>query len=295
MKTLWVFLLLFVVSWPLALHAGLDGRDKPLVISTILPWGEFLKGICGDDCEVKVLIPPGSTPHTWSPSPNAVKDVQDSSFFVYTDDCLEPWAKEFLAMHRDTGGADWWFRVSSLVGKKCPPDPHLWLDFTFDQEVVSALVKRLSDIMPQYAKSFRKNGQGLIMKLKSLHESYKRSLARCKHKTMVIAGHNAFGYLARAYGLETLSVMGISPDAQITPGSLGRVIAFLRETGAGAVFFDHAVTDRIARTITLETRAKAYRLSPGVSLTRDYFQKGLGFFEIMEENLNALKLGLQCE
>ena len=294
MKIVQVFLLFFFISWPLKCPAGPHGGGKPLVIASILPWGEFLRDICSDGCDVKVLIPPGATPHSWSPSPSTIEDVEHSSLFVYTDDCLEPWARDFATMQSNGRGSYWSFRVSSLTGKGCPSDPHLWLDFSFDQKVIGALVKRLSGILPRYAENFNRNGQYLIKRLRLLHESYRGVLANCRYKTMVIAGHNAFGYLARAYGLKSLSVMGISPDAQATPRSLGRAITFLKETGARAVFFDHTVTDRLARTISLETGARVYRLSPGVALTRDEFKRGVGFFEIMEENLKALKLGLQC-
>ena len=293
------------------------------VVSSILPWGDLLKGLCNGRCEVEILIPPGATPHTWSPRPTAVKAFNSARFFVYTNDCLEPWVKEFLAA-REKGREMSILRVGDLLvqgargqgakvqGAKvqgarhrdlhqeyhdghghCHDDPHLWLDFGFCQRVVGAMKDRLEDIDPEGAKFYEKNARSLIKRLIRLDEAYQASLAHCNYKTIVVAGHNAFKRLADRYGLKTLSVMGISPDAHVTPRGLTRVIEFLKKEGAKAVFFDHAVTDRIATVISSETGAGVLELSPGVALRKGE-AVSLDFFAIMERNLRSLTKGLAC-
>ncbi len=278
-----------------------DNTPPFLVASSILPWGEFLQEMCGERCTVRVLIPPGATPHTWSPSPSVLKDMVKARLFVYTGECLEPWVKDFIGavIGGKAGGQKrdiekWTLNVSRLSPNGCAKDPHLWLDFEFDQRVVLALSKRLSQIDPVGSLYYEERGMQLVARLKALDDSFRKRLSGCRQKTVIIAGHNAFRRLATAYGLSTLSVMGISPDAHITPRSLSRVIKFIREKGARAIFFDHAVTDRIAKIISQETGAKVLGLYIGVSMRAEDLMKGMGFFDMMEYDLNSLAEGLGC-
>ena len=40
---------------------------KPLLLASIHPYELVLKQLAGNEFEVQCLIPPGASPHTWSP------------------------------------------------------------------------------------------------------------------------------------------------------------------------------------------------------------------------------------
>ena len=299
-------IIFFLLCWTCfsGVTSGLSQERRPLentpflTVSSILPWGTFLQEICGERCVVRVLIPPGATPHSWSPSPSALKDMAKARLFVYTGECLEPWATDFIAAvagEKKKALGKWTLKVGSLSPDGCSKDPHLWLDFKFDEKVALALTKRLSLIEPGGRHYFEERGMRLVSRLRGLDASFRKRLSGCDQKTLIIAGHNAFGRLARAYGLSILSVMGLSPDAHPTPRALSRVIKFIKERGARAIFFDHAVSDRIAKTISSETGARVLELYIGVSMRSEDFKSGMGFFEMMEYDLDSLVDGLGCK
>ncbi len=51
---------------------------------------------------------------------------------------------------------------------------------------------------------------------------------------------------------------------------------------------------KIAETIARETHAKLLLLNAAHNLTRDQFQRGVSFFEILHADLEELKIGLEC-
>ncbi|OCC16444.1 Zinc ABC transporter, periplasmic-binding protein ZnuA [Dissulfuribacter thermophilus] len=288
-KNHFIIAVLIFLSISLA-RDGWSGENRFQVVSTILPWGDFLNKLCDGRCAVKVLLPPGATPHTWSPRPEDIKDVSNARIFVYTSRHLEPWAVDFVDGF--IKGPKKVLEIDEI--QNTGTDPHIWLDFKFDQKVVEKMATLLSQVDPSGKQIYEKKAMLLKASLEELDSSYRKQLRDCRYKTIVVAGHNAFSRIGNAYGLKVLSVMGISPDAHITPRDLSRVIAFVKKEKVPAIFFDHAVTDRIAKVISTETGVEIKAISPGVSLRREDLNRGIDFFRLMFENLNALSSGLLC-
>jgi zinc transport system substrate-binding protein len=110
----------------------------------------------------------------------------------------------------------------------------------------------------------------------------------------IVTSHEAFGYLAERYGLEQVGVMGLSPEAEPTPGDLERIIALVRKTGATTVFSESLVSPRIAETVARETGAKVAVLNPIEGLTASEEQRSEDYFSLMRSNLRKLRVALAC-
>ena len=44
-----------------------EEKTSPLLLASIHPYELILKQLAGNEFEVKCIIPPGASPHTWSP------------------------------------------------------------------------------------------------------------------------------------------------------------------------------------------------------------------------------------
>ena len=62
------------------------------VIAGIAPLADFVRQVGGDRVDVKLLLPPGASPHVFEPTPKAVKDVSVADVFVKIGAGLEFWA-----------------------------------------------------------------------------------------------------------------------------------------------------------------------------------------------------------
>ena len=50
-------------------------RDKIGVVVTILPLANFVEQVGKDRVEVRVMVPPGASPHTYEPTPSQLKEI----------------------------------------------------------------------------------------------------------------------------------------------------------------------------------------------------------------------------
>jgi zinc transport system substrate-binding protein len=283
------------------------GRVK--IFTSIFPLREFAAAVVGGRGEAELLLPPGAGVHTWQPRPGDILKLATSDLFISVGSGLEPWLSAVvksvpgeklrvlevsrgLPLHpAEAGEAE----EPSAEHGHGPLDPHVWLDFSLDAMIVDLIVAAVAEIDPAGASDFRKNGEALKDRLRTLDSRFADGLKNCSGKPLVIAGHAAFGYLARRYGLVQTALYGLSPDAQPRPQQLMNVVDFCRKKGIRAVFTETSVPPDLARTLAAEIGGRVLILQAGHNLTRDQMVKGVGFFDIMEENLKNLREGLGCK
>jgi zinc/manganese transport system substrate-binding protein len=72
----------------------------------------------------------------------------------------------------------------------------------------------------------------------------------------VITTHDAFGYLAFAYGIEFIAPLGISTDEQPSAKAVARLITQIKRENIRAVFVENISDPRLIEQIARETGAK---------------------------------------
>ena len=112
---------------------------------------------------------------------------------------------------------------------------------------------------------------------------------------IVYGGHYAFGYLAKRYGLRYLAAQGVAPDAEPTAKDLVRLIEQIKKNNIRYVFYEELTSPKIAETIARETNAKILLLNAAHNVTKDQFERGVSLFEILNTDLEQLKIGLECQ
>ena len=288
---------------------GLAAADLKIT-ATIFPLYEFTSAVAGDRADVHLLLPPGADIHAWRPKPGDLLNLSRSDLIVSVGRDLEPWVRDLTAgsivknlrvfeaarglplIRADHDHDDHGHGHDHGHGERY--DPHVWLDLDLDVRIVEALVREFSALSPSDAGVFSSNAETYIRKLRNLDQRYVETLASCRQRLLVVAGHAAFGYLARRYGLEQVSLYGLSPDAQATPKKMIEIVEFVKKRGVTAVFTETAVSGALAETLSRETGARLLFLNPGASLTRNQISQGATFLTLMEDNLRTLTDGLDC-
>lgn len=283
-----------------------SGPGKIRIMATVFPLREFAAAVAGERGETTLLLPPGAGVHTWQPRPEDIVRLSACDLLVYIGSGLEPWLPDMLkafppgrirtleaAAGLAIAGAD----EDEEPGREHAHgtlDPHVWLDFALDQHIVDRIAAELTRLDPAGGPEFNANAGRLNDRLKKLDDEFRAGLAGCRGKDIVLAGHGAFGYLARRYGLVQTALYGLSPDAQPKPRDLMKAVDFCRRKGIKTIFFENSVPPDLSRTLAREIGGRVLVLQAGHNLTRDQQAKGVGFFELMEGNLAALKDGLGC-
>jgi len=285
-----------------------DGKMK--IVTSLFPLYDFTRQIGQQKVEVALLLPPGVEAHSFEPTPADMKRIQHADVFIFTGRFMEPWVDDLLKgidnrklMVINAGKGVLTLKAADEHPEEGPShfkrtegnDPHTWLDFTNAMKMVDSITEGLSSKDPDNSMFYRKNAEKYKKKLAELDSTYKTTLSRCKHQTLVHAGHFTFNYLAARYGLQYMSAYrGFTPDAEPTPKRLMEMTDYLKKNHISAIFHEELIDPKVARAIANETGASMLMLHGAHNVSRDELARGVAFLDLMEKNLNNLKVGLLC-
>ena len=85
-----VLIILFLLS------AQNSYAEKLKVVASIFPLGDITKQIGGERVGVKIMLPPGVSPHTFEPTPLEMMQLQNAKVFIKAGAGLEFWAAKML-------------------------------------------------------------------------------------------------------------------------------------------------------------------------------------------------------
>ena len=220
---------------------------------------------------------------------------------MYTSDRMEPWADNIaravqgqrIVLLQVMDSPDFTSAVDS--GQNHGEDPHFWLDLSLSARAVEMMGRQFASQDPENRDSYLANARTYARRLEQLDQDFMTGLKECGSRLLVTGGHAAFGHLARRYGIEQLSVYGLSPDAEPTPRHLAGIANVVKENKVHTIFSEELMNPRMAQVLSQETGAKVMVLNPGANLTAAQWREGLTFLEIMGRNLNTLREGLECD
>lgn len=281
---------------------------KIKIITTIFPLYDFAKNIGGQNVEVSLLLPPGVESHGFEPKPADIVEINRADIFIYTGRYMELWAEDILRgvdnknlIVIDTSKGITLIRERDEHGHHHHKheeafDPHIWLDFDNAQTMVDNILEGIVKADMTNKDTYIKNAAGYKTKLSELDKKFSVGLSNCKTNVFIHGGHFAFGYLATRYNLQYLSAYkGFQPDEEPTPKRLMELIKKMKKHNLRYVFYEELVSPRVSETIAKETGATLLKLHGAHNLTKDEWDRGITFISLMEQNLNNLKIGLQCE
>lgn len=171
-------------------------------------------------------------------------------------------------------------------------DPHTWVSPKSALVLAENVKNSLIEADPDHTANYEANFEVLKGKLQELDRSYTEQLAGVTQRNMVVS-HQAFGYLARDYGLNQLSIMGLSADAEPRAQDIIEIAKFVKENGVRYIFFEELVSDEIANMLASEANVETLVLNPLEGLTEEQERTGDNYLTLMERNLQNLIQALQ--
>ncbi|GFP19171.1 zinc transport system substrate-binding protein [Candidatus Hakubella thermalkaliphila] len=287
----------------------LSGRlDKIKVATTVYPLAEFVKAVGKERVEVSSLIPPGTEPHEFTPTPQDRVTIEQSQLFVFVGAGFEPWADRILpdlkmaTVQASTGLS----LLPAIVGHEHEHghedeaneehlfDPHILADPVLVQEIVNNITQKLSEIDPANTSFYQNNATSYKRKLIDLDNRFKAGLASCQRRDF-ITSHAAFAYLAKRYNLTQIPIAGIFEEDP-SPAKLAEIVELIKEKNINYIFMERLIGNpKLTETIAKETGAKTLVLNPPEDITTEDIENGRDYFSLMTENLENLRLALECQ
>ncbi len=268
-----------------------DGRFR--VVAAFYPIAFVAEQVAGADATVTNVTPAGAEPHDLELTPGTLRTIRDADLVFYLGRGFQPALDDAVASLSTERAIDLLEGVALQKDREGTPDPHLWLDPAMMRTIADRVAGALGERVTAKQQAFRQRATDMIGKLERLNADFRQTLFGCERKEL-ITSHDAFGYLARRYGLEQVAITGISPESEPSPRRLAEVAKIARDRGATTIFFETLVSPRVSQTIARQVGARTAVLNPIEGLTRQQERSGADYFSLMRENLAALRTALGC-
>lgn len=288
-----------------------ENEQKLSVVTTFYPLENFAEAVGGDAVTVESIVPAGVEPHEYEPTTKDILKAYQADVFLLNGAGVDAWAEKIRPELEARGVKV--VQMSELVPllpasheeeeehegeggehQESQFDPHFWLDPIFaEKEVLAikeALIARDAAAQAVYAEGSTRYAR----ELQALDALYRTELASCQLHS-IVTSHNAFSYMGQRYGFETISLSGISPEAEPSSRHLAEIASLTRERGIKHIFFETLVSPKLAQTLANEVGAEPLVFNPLEGLTDEERATGADYLSIMKQNLENLKTALQCQ
>ncbi|PGT91105.1 metal ABC transporter solute-binding protein, Zn/Mn family [Bacillus sp. AFS040349] len=173
-------------------------------------------------------------------------------------------------------------------------DPHVWIDPIHSITLAENIKDALIELNPEGKQTFEDNFQALKTQLEDLDQSFKDVISNAEKKEILVS-HAAYGYWKNRYGIEQISVLGLSPTEEPSQKELQTIIETAKEHEINYIIFETNVTSNVTDIVQAEIGAEALTLSNLESITEEDVKNNEDYFSIMERNLETLKTALSSK
>lgn len=276
-----------------------SAEEGTSVVASFYPLAEAASRVGGDLVSVQNLTPPGVEPHDLELAPDDIEAIANADVIVYLGGGFQPAVEDALAEaeHAETVDA-----LDAVATNAAPAseadegltvDPHVWLDPARYEEIVRSVSAALSEADPANEATYAANAEAYIGQIAALDEEFRVGLSDCERIT-IVTSHEAFGYLADAYGLTQVGILGLSPEAEPDPRRLAELRDLVQREGVTTIFAEELVSPKVAETLASEAGVQVAVLNPIESLTDAQERAGEDYLSLMRENLDTLRRALDC-
>ncbi|MGN8244903.1 metal ABC transporter substrate-binding protein [Cellulomonas soli] len=266
--------------------------DRPTVVVSFYPLQYVVEQIAGERVLVDTLTPPGADPHSLELSPARVADLAEADLVVYLSGFQAATDQAVASAQPDHVVDAAAVLPAAAHGEASAADPHLWLDPTLLAAVGQQVAAALATVDPEHAAEHAQGERALTAQLDALDADYRSGLATCAGATLVTA-HEAFGHLARRYGLVQVGLAGVDPEVEPSPARLRQVAEVVREHGVRTLYFETTAAPGVTRTLAEDLGVEAAVLDP-LETRPALAAAAEDYEEVMRGNLEALRAGLRC-
>lgn len=245
---------------------------KIRILATFLPVHAHAAAIAGDRASVESIVAGDVGAHDFSPRPADMARIAEADVLVFNGAGMEPWLDDLVrqAAKKDLLQVDLSHGVELLQSPPSldvhsehdgEPNPHLWLDPVIAIRQVETLRDALCAADPEGSEIYQENAASYLASLRELDADFQSVLGPLPSKKLVTF-HDAFPYLAKRYGLESIGYISEFPERDPAPAELAALIDRIRaaevkvlfaETGYEPALLQRVATEAGARVSTLDT------------------------------------------
>ena len=294
---------------------------KLKIVTTNFAEYDFARQITGDKADVKMLLKPGAESHSYEPSPQDIKTIQDSDLFVYVGGDSDEWVGDILESidkkpntfklmdavdlmeeevkegmvheHEHEEHADKHEHEHEEHADEPEMDEHVWTSPVNAIKIVEKMSAEIIKLDPNNADTYKKNTEEYIKKLQKLDGEFREVVKNGKRKEIVVGDRFPFLYFVKEYGIEYYAAFpGCSKDTDTNPATIAFLTEKVKEDNIPVVFHIELSNEQMSKAIAEATGAKSELLNAVHNISDEDFKKGVTYIDLMEHNVEVLKEAL---
>lgn len=268
------------VSALLALPAAM-ADDRVQVVTSFSILADMVENVGGEHVDVTSLVAADGDAHVYSPSPGDARSLANADLVVFNGLLFEGWMERLISASDYSGAlvtATDGIEPLSYAGhdehghdshdhdhdhgdhddthaghEHGDQDPHAWQDMQQAQVYVANIRDGLIDADGDNADDYRANAEQYLQQIAEADAEIRALIDEIPASTSVITGHDSFGYFSSAYGVNFLSPVGLSTEADPSGASMAALVDVIAEENVQALFHENMTNQSIITQLSEET------------------------------------------
>lgn len=283
-RHLFFFIIMIIFSMMLAAcqtNTQQNEADETGLIVTvsILPQAYFVERIAGDAVAINVMVGPGEEAHTYEPTPEQMKSLNQSPiFFSIGVEYENSWIPRFKDINPNLKVVD---STAGIQRIEVPEnyahldeeedhgaeddehadglDPHVWLAPDNGKIIAKNMLDALTEMLPERSDTFQANYDALVNDINALDGQIQETLSGLEFRRFMVF-HPAWGYFANQYNLEQIAVQVGGQDPSVR--ELAELVEIARGENIEVIFIQPTFNAANAETVAEEIEAEVAVVDP---------------------------------
>ncbi len=277
-----LLLLSILLITPIYANGKQEESQKPTIAVTIIPQETFVKKIAEDKVNIITIIPKGSSPENYEPTPKQRIEFENSDIYFPIGVQSEENSILDIVNTEKTKVVNLAQEISSTY----PPiyigetrDPHIWLSPKRVLLMIDVIERELSALDSKNESFYKKNARNYKKEIEDAISQVEQALLTTKNKSFLVY-HPAFNYFGEDFGLNMLALE--RNGKELTPKSMMEVINQAKSEGITNIFYQAEIARDKSISISEELGGDAILLEP---LSPNYVDNLILMANTFKENL----------
>lgn len=241
---------------------GTPADTRLNVVATTVQITALTKEVGGDKIELTGIIPADADAHEFEPKPSDLTALENADLILRHGIGLDDWLDDTLQANNNATVVtvtDGITTAKDDQGDEQIDDPHVWHDPDNDKIMVNDISKALDAADPANTATYDANAAAYEQKLDETKTQVQAIIDEIPAESRkLVTNHDAFGYFARAFGLEVVGAVipSISTQSEPSAKDTAALLDTIRREHVKAIFAESSVNPQLATTLANDANVK---------------------------------------
>ncbi len=254
-------------------------------VVSVAPEKTLLEAIGGEKVHIGLMVPAGSSPHTYEPRPSQMREIEGAELYLAIGvEFEEAWLPRFVEQNRKMKVVDVGQGIEKIPmaahhhdneeahhekeahhndeehEHESGLDPHIWTAPSNIKVIAKNILDALLAADPSNSKYYQANYDIFLQKLGQTDLAIKDILRQTKKGSKFMVFHPAWGYYAKEYGLEQVAIEAGGKNP--TPKQIMMLIEEAKKEQVNAILVAPEFSKKAAEQIAKEAGVPVSEISP---------------------------------